>query len=147
MPLDLATVLRRVLTVDALMHVDLFKVKLLPVVEDGARIIREEAAPFARVLPLVVVIRVDDGRAIALAQRRVAHIELSGRLSDRRHRRSRRLLERCGQTLGQQRIIGHVSGACRIQIVVVNRLLLPQVVLAVNQHSMLTCLFIGGPRL
>ena len=59
-PLDLAAVLGGVLAVGALVDVDLLGVEVAAVVEDGARVVGEEAAPLARVLPLVVVVRVDD---------------------------------------------------------------------------------------
>ncbi len=62
-PLHLATVLRRILTIDALMHIDFLKVKLLAMIQNSAWIIGKKAAAFARILPLVVIIRVDDRTA------------------------------------------------------------------------------------
>jgi len=65
MPLYFATVLRRVLAVDALVHIDLLEMELLAMVEHRPGIVGEEAAPLARVLSLVVVVGVDDGLLIA----------------------------------------------------------------------------------
>ena len=56
-----ATVLRRILTVGAFVYVYFLKVKLLAVIENGTRVVGEKPAPFAVVLPLVVIVRVDDG--------------------------------------------------------------------------------------
>ena len=65
MPLYFATVLRRILAVDALVHIDLLEMELLAMVEHSPGIVGEEAAPLARVLSLVVVVGVDDGLLIA----------------------------------------------------------------------------------
>lgn len=56
MSLDFAAVLRGVLTVLALVHVDLLAVEFFAVIENGARVVGEELALLASVLPLVVVV-------------------------------------------------------------------------------------------
>ena len=63
MSLDFSTVLRGVLTVNALVDIDLLKVEFLAVIENGARVVCEETTSFACVLTFVVVVRVDDGLA------------------------------------------------------------------------------------
>lgn len=56
-----ATVLRGILTIRAFVHVYLLEVKLLAVIENSARVIREKTASFACVLTFVVIIWVDYG--------------------------------------------------------------------------------------
>ena len=54
--LDLATVLRGILAVCAFVNVYLFQMEITTMVENGARIVREESAPFASVLTFIMVV-------------------------------------------------------------------------------------------